>query len=69
MEECVTSNILNNVIKSSMNVKIQEITSPALHKGIIKESDCLGILFIPEDKNLNKSFIPYTDIRKIMLHD
>ena len=51
-----------------VNRKVEvETNSGAIHKGILKHADSIGVLFEPEDKDQSPLFITWHDIKKIKL--
>ena len=66
MIECIKSNILNGIISRNEHVRIQT-QSHSVYEGIIENTDCMGVLFIPSNKKIDSTYILYTDIKKFML--
>jgi hypothetical protein len=66
MNECIISTILEKKVKDSEQVRIQT-TSGSTYEGTLEDVDCMGVLFIAEDKSFDPAYILYTDIKKFML--
>lgn len=66
MSECLKSNILNDKTVRNEHVRIQT-RSHLIYEGVIEDTDCMGVLFIPSDKTIDPAYILYTDIKKFML--
>lgn len=68
MVDCIRSDILIKLKgKENVPVRIQTL-SGATYEGTIDSMDCLGVLFIPTNKqDFDPAYIFYTDIKKFML--
>ena len=66
MTECVISSILTNKIKKDERIRIQTQTH-SVYEGKLSAIDCMGVLFIPSDKELDPAYILFTNIKKFML--
>lgn len=66
MAICPTSDILDHKMKKDERVRIQTVTG-STYEGKISSTDCLGVLFVPNDPAFDPAYILFTDIRKFML--